>query len=188
MLLKANHAMKILHYKLQKERKAVGRLQEEMCTLQAQLLSGGGGGGGDPRQLAALLQELQSGRTRIEVLVEEKAAMAAKLEAVATGGRSSSREQREAAAATLAALQQQQEATSAALREELAAERGRAAALAEERGLLEGRLQEALGRLGAAEQISGHLEQVGLVGRPWKVWLPLLACRFAPVVGKNSPP
>ena len=32
--------------------------------------------------------------------------------------------------------------------------------MAEERGALEGRLQEAVGRLGAAEQISGHLEQM----------------------------
>lgn len=160
MLLKANHAMKILHYKLQKERKAVGRLQDEKCTLQAQLLSGGGGGSGDPRQLAALLQELQAGRSRIEGLLEEKASLAARLESVATGGRSSSREQREAAAATLAVLQQQQEAASAALREELGAERARSAAAQEERAVLEGRLQEAMGRLSAAEQISGHLDQM----------------------------
>lgn len=167
MLLKANHAMKVLHYKLQKERKAVGRLQEEKCGLQAQLLAGGGGGD-HVAQLAALLGELAAGRARIEGLLEEKATLAAKLEAVASGtaGRGS-REQREAAAAAVAALQQQQEAAAAAMREDLAAERARSATVAEERVALEGRLQEALARLSAAEQISGHLEQVGIAFRGW---------------------
>lgn len=164
MLLKANHAMKVLHYKLQKERKAVGRLQDEKCALQAQLLAGGGAGAGDQAaQLAALLGELAAGRARIEGLLEEKASLAAKLEALAAGSAGhGSREQREAAAAAVAALQAQQEAAAAAAREELAAERARSAALAEERAGLEARLQEALARLGAAEQISGHLEQVGV--------------------------
>lgn len=163
MLLKANHAMKILHYKLQKERKGVARLHEEKCQLQAQLLAMGGGAAGGAahtQQLAALLGELQEGRARIEGLLQEKAALAAKLEALATGTPAGGRQQREAAAAALAAVQQQQEAAVTAAHEELAAERARAAALAEERSSLEGRLQEALARLGAAEQISGHLEQV----------------------------
>lgn len=166
MLLKANHAMKVLHYKLQKERKAVGRLQDEKCGLQAQLLAGGGAGAADQAaQLAALLGELAAGRSRIEGLLEEKAVLASKLDALATGsvGRGP-REQREAAAAAVAALQAQQEAAAAAAREELAAERTRGAALAEERAGLEARLQEALARLGAAEQISGHLEQVRVEG------------------------
>lgn len=164
MLLKANHAMKILHYKLQKERKAVGCLQEEKCQLQAQLLAGGGAAGGaavHTQQLATLLGELQEGRARIEGLLQDKAVLAAKLEALATGTPAGGRQQREAAAAALSALQQQQEAAVATAREELAVERARAASLAEERATLEGRLQEALARLGAAEQISGHLEQVG---------------------------
>ncbi len=167
VLLKANHAMKVLHYKLQKERKAVGRLQEEKCGLQAQLLAGGAAPQ-QQQQLAAVLQELSSGRARIESLVEERAALAARLEALASGGdrsgRSATPEQRREAAATLAALQQQQEAVATQLREELAAEKARSSVLMEERAALEGRLQEALGRLGAAEQISGHLEQVGSNG------------------------
>lgn len=167
LLLKANHAMKILHYKLQKERKAVGRLQEEKCGLQAQLLTGGATGPGaasQQQQVAALLQEVAAGRARIEALLEERATLATKLEAVASGGdrsgRNASPEQRKEAAAILASLQQQQEAAAATLREELAAERARNVMLSEERGALEGRLQEALGRLGAAEQISSHLDQV----------------------------
>ncbi len=191
MLLKANHAMKILHYKLQKERKGVARLQEEKCHLQAQLLACGGGavgGAAHTQQLAALLGELQEGRARIEGLLQEKAALAAKLEALATGTPAGGRQQREAAAAALAAVQQQQEAAFTSAREELTAERARAAALAEERAALEGRLQEALARLGAAEQISGHLEQVGL-GRSIQrdgpllgAWAVLIAVEFGPRV------
>lgn len=177
VLLKANHAMKVLHYKLQKERKSVAGLQEEKCGLQAQLLAGGAAAPQQQQQLAALLQELSAGRARIESLLEEKGTLAARLEALASGGdrsgRSATPEQRREAAATLAALQQQQEAVAAALREELAAEKARGSVLAEQRAALEGRLQEALSRLGAAEQISGHLEQVG---SSWQGGV----CRFVP--------
>lgn len=166
--------MKVLHYKLQKERKAVARLQEEKCGLQAQLLAGGTATPAQQQQqLSALLQELSAGRARIEGLLEDKVALAARLEALASdgdrSGRSATPEQRREATAVLAALQQQQEAAAAALREELSAEKARSLMLAQERGTLEGRLQEALGRLNAAEQISGHLEQVTssvVVARP----------------------
>lgn len=174
----ANRAIQIFHHKLQKERKAVARLQEEKCTLQARLLNSGGAGDGShpqlEQQLARLLQEVAAGRERIEALLQERAVLSTKLEAVAAGtpkGHTPSHEQRKAAAAALAALQQQQEAAATALREELAAERERNSVLAEERAALEARLQEAVGRLGAAEQISGHLEQVGVRlarGGGWK--------------------
>ena len=163
-MLKASHAMKVLHHKLIKERKSVARLQEEKCALQAQLLSGGGGGvPPSQQQLAALLGELAAGRARIESLLEEKAMLAGRLQAVAAGGgcpRAATPQQREAASATLVALQEAAEAAAAELRQELTAERARSGVLAEERASLEARLQEVLGRLGAAEQIQGHLEQV----------------------------
>lgn len=123
MLLKANHAMKILHYKLQKERKAVGRLQEEKCALQAQLLGGGGGAAAGAAASA-------------ELLLSQQAQQGAAVEAL--------------------------QAAAAAAREELAEERGRSSALAQERAHLEARLAEALPRLASLEQAfaSGHYDQV----------------------------
>ena len=159
-LLKANQAMKILHYKLQKERKTVARLQDEKFALQAQLLSGGNPGA--QQQVAGLLQELQEGRRRVEGLIQQRAALQARLEALQQGGGASAQQD----AAILATSHQlagqqvaqaQQEVQHA--RQELAAERARALALQEERAALEGRLQEVLGRLGAAEQLASQAEQ-----------------------------
>ncbi len=82
MLVKANHAMRVLHHKLQKERQTVAALQEEKCLLQSQLLTAQERPQGlEPEQLGALLQELAQSRARVETLAEERATLAARLHA-----------------------------------------------------------------------------------------------------------
>jgi len=82
MLVKANHAMRVLHHKLQKERQSAAALQEEKCLLQSQLLAAQERPPGlDPEQLGALLQELAQSRARVETLAEERATLAARLKA-----------------------------------------------------------------------------------------------------------
>ncbi|KAH7618988.1 hypothetical protein NADE_005836 [Nannochloris sp. 'desiccata'] len=82
MLVKANHAMRVLHHKLQKERQTAAALQEEKCLLQSQLLAAQERPQGlDPEQLGALLQELAQSRARVEILAEERATLASRLKA-----------------------------------------------------------------------------------------------------------
>jgi chromosome segregation ATPase len=82
MLVKANHAMRVLHHKLQKERQTAAALQEEKCLLQSQLLTAQERPQGlDPEQLGALLQELAQSRARVETLAEERATLSARLKA-----------------------------------------------------------------------------------------------------------
>lgn len=71
----------------------MARLQEEKCSLQAQLLSGGNPGA--QAQVAGLLRELSEGRERIEGLLQERAALQARLEALQQG--SSNVQQQDAA-------------------------------------------------------------------------------------------
>ena len=82
MLLKANHALRVLHHKLQRERQSVAALQEEKCLLQSQVIAAADRPQGlDPQQLGALLQELAQCRVRVETLAEERATLTARLHA-----------------------------------------------------------------------------------------------------------
>jgi chromosome segregation ATPase len=82
MLVKVNHAMRVLQHKLQKERQTAAALQEEKCLLQSQLLAAQERPQGlDPEQLGALLQELAQSRARVETLAEQRATLEARLKA-----------------------------------------------------------------------------------------------------------
>lgn len=162
MLVKSNHAMRVLHAKLQKERQTVAALQEEKTLLQSQLLAANERPQGlDPEQLASLLQELSQCRTRVENLAEERATLAARLEAAEGQLSATDSEHAEAqAAAEREATERLEEARShgEALEsrvDELVQQLQTAAAAAAQLESTSAALQEAQGRCG---QLAAELE------------------------------
>lgn len=82
MLLAANHAVRVLRHKLQKERRSVADLQAERCRLQAQLLSTNPQLAMEHAQVSQLMQELAGSRHRMEQLLQDKAVLQAQLDLV----------------------------------------------------------------------------------------------------------
>ncbi|GAB4823296.1 hypothetical protein N2152v2_010342 [Parachlorella kessleri] len=179
MLLKANQAMKILHFKLQKERKTVARLQDEKCQLQSRLLQAKATGASQIN--AEYEQEVQQCRTRIQELLEQKVTLEARVDTLPAEQTYGANEQQRQAEleAQLQALQAAGAANAAELdqlsgvahssteelmaaREELQRERMRTEGLVQERAELRGKAEATAAEATLAQQAAyvKELEQV----------------------------
>ena len=144
MLLAANHAVRVLRHKLQKERRDAADLQTEKCRLQAQLLSSHPQLAIEHVHTTHIMQELANARQRVEQLLADKAVLQAKLDAAITPRERSDRPSQQEVSLLEIELQ--------TYREAIAAEKARSDVLQEEKASLEARLSEALGRFGTLQQ------------------------------------
>jgi chromosome segregation ATPase len=142
MLLAANHAVRVLRHKLQKERRSVADLQAERCRLQAQLLSTNPQLAMEHAQVSQLMQELAGSRHRMEQLLQDKAVLQAQLDLVQMkqSQQAAAEGAQQGSAAAAAAAEGAQTALIRHLETELVGEKAKVQVLESEKAALEAKM------------------------------------------------